>query len=112
MKLLNRFLLLIIPIVISCKSTVVESSNHKQTQTKALTVSVKLEIEKPNFIFYLADDQDQLDYGCYGNPKVSTPNVDLLAKEGMLFNNFYTGQAICAPARSQIYTGMYPVKNA
>jgi N-sulfoglucosamine sulfohydrolase len=111
MKLLNRFLLLIIPIVISCKSTVVESSNHKQTQTKALTVSVKLEIEKPNFIFYLADDQDQLDYGCYGNPKVSTPNVDLLAKEGMLFNNFYTAQAICAPSRSQVYTGMYPVKS-
>jgi len=67
--------------------------------------------EKPNFIFYLADDQDQLDYGCYGNPKVSTSNVDQLAKEGMKFTNFYTAQAICAPSRSQIFTGMYPVKN-
>jgi uncharacterized sulfatase len=65
----------------------------------------------PNFIFYLADDQDQLDYGCYGNPKIMTPNVDLLAKEGMRFTNFYTAQAICAPARSQIFTGMYPIKN-
>jgi N-sulfoglucosamine sulfohydrolase len=70
-----------------------------------------LDQEQPNFIFYLADDQDQLDYGCYGNPKVMTPNVDRLAEEGLRFNNFYTAQAICAPARSQIFTGMYPVKN-
>jgi uncharacterized sulfatase len=65
----------------------------------------------PNFIFYLADDQDLLDYGVYGNPNVHTPAVDALAKEGMLFTNFYTAQAICAPSRSQIFTGMYPVKN-
>ena len=36
----------------------------------------------PNFIFYLADDQDLLDYGVYGNPKVHTPAVDALAQEG------------------------------
>ena len=65
----------------------------------------------PNFIFYLADDQDLLDYGVYGNPKVHTPAVDALAKEGMRFTNFYTSQAICAPSRSQIFTGMHPVKN-
>ncbi len=65
----------------------------------------------PNFIFYLADDQDQLDYGVYGNPKVHTPAVDALANEGMRFTNFYTSQAICAPSRSQIFTGMFPFKN-
>ena len=66
---------------------------------------------RPNFIFYLADDQDQLDYGAYGNPKVHTPDLDQLAMDGMRFNNFYTSQSICAPSRSQIFTGMYPVKN-
>ena len=75
------------------------------------TTQFKETSEAPNFIFYLADDQDQLDYGCYGNPKVSTSNVDQLAKEGMRFTNFYTAQAICAPSRSQIFTGIYPVKN-
>tara|TARA_Y100000385_G_scaffold273823_1_gene316189 strand:+ start:17901 stop:19301 length:1401 start_codon:yes stop_codon:yes gene_type:complete len=65
----------------------------------------------PNFIFYFADDQDQLDYGAYGNPKVHTPAVDQLVKEGMKFTNFYTSQSICAPSRSQLFTGMYPVKN-
>jgi uncharacterized sulfatase len=67
--------------------------------------------EKPNIIFYLADDQDKYDYGCYGNEKVSTPAVDRLAKEGLLFENAFTGQAICAPSRSQLYTGNYPLKN-
>ncbi|WP_282035762.1 sulfatase family protein [Saccharicrinis aurantiacus] len=66
---------------------------------------------KPNIIFYLADDQDIYDYGCYGNDKIHTPAVDRLAKEGMLFNNAFTGQSICAPSRSQLFTGNYPLKN-
>ncbi|MDX1283368.1 MAG: sulfatase [Draconibacterium sp.] len=66
---------------------------------------------KPNIIFFLADDQDIYDYGCYGNKKVYTPAVDRLAKEGMLFENTFTGQAICAPSRTQLYTGNYPLKN-
>ncbi len=69
------------------------------------------ESKTPNVIFYLSDDQDLLDYGVYGNPNVQTSNADLLASQGMKFSNFYTGQAICAPSRSQIFTGMYPVKN-
>ncbi|WJJ97770.1 sulfatase family protein [Algibacter luteus] len=67
--------------------------------------------EKPSIIFYLADDQDVYDYGCYGNEKVNTAAVDRLAKEGMLFNNAFTAQAICAPSRSQLFTGKYPLKN-
>ncbi|WP_299119240.1 sulfatase [uncultured Winogradskyella sp.] len=67
--------------------------------------------QKPNIIFYLADDQDVYDYGCYGNEKVNTSSVDRLAKEGMLFTNAFTAQAICAPSRSQIFTGQYPLKN-
>ncbi|SFD27983.1 sulfatase family protein [Algibacter pectinivorans] len=66
---------------------------------------------KPNLIFYLADDQDVYDYGCYGNEKVNTAAVNRLAKEGMLFNNAFTAQAICAPSRSQLFTGKYPLKN-
>ena len=66
---------------------------------------------KPNIIFYLADDQDKYDYGCYGNEKINTPAVDRLADEGMLFENAFTGQTICAPSRSQLFTGNYPLKN-
>jgi len=83
----------------------------KANNTNKATITTKTIKEKPNFIFYLADDQDQLDYGSYGNSKVSTSHVDKLATEGIKFENFYAAQAICAPARSQIFTGMYPVKN-
>ena len=67
--------------------------------------------DKPNFIFYLSDDQDQLDYSIYGNDLVESSAVEELASKGMVFNNFYTAQAICSPSRSQLLTGMYPVKN-
>ncbi len=66
---------------------------------------------QPNFIFYLSDDQDKLDYGCYGNPSVHTPMVDRLAAEGMTFTQAFTAQAICAPSRSQLFTGLYPLRN-
>lgn len=83
-------------------------SNKKQSKNTKVEVN---ENEKPNIIFYLADDQDVYDYGCYGNEKVNTTAVDRLAKEGMLFTNAFTAQAICAPSRSQVFTGNYPVKN-
>jgi len=76
----------------------------------SFSFSKKTEL-KPNIVFYLADDQDQIDYGIYGNNLVKTPAVDKLAKEGIKFNNAYTTQAICAPSRSQIFTGLYPLKN-
>ncbi|WP_066630733.1 sulfatase family protein [Labilibacter marinus] len=66
---------------------------------------------KPNIIFYLADDQDKYDYGCYGNDFIRTPAVDQLAREGMVFENAFTAQSICAPSRSQLLTGNYPLKN-
>ncbi|TLU65728.1 sulfatase [Thalassotalea litorea] len=66
---------------------------------------------KPNIIFYLADDQDVYDYGVYGNEKVHTPAIDQLANQGMLFENAFTAQAICAPSRTQLFTGKYPLKN-
>ena len=66
---------------------------------------------KPNFIIYLSDDQDYLDYGIYGNNRVDTKYVDKLASEGLKFTNFHTAQAICAPSRSQLYSGLYPLKN-
>ena len=93
---------------VSCLGNKHTDTKHKdlakvESETQLLT--------KPNIIFYLADDQDVYDYGCYGNEKVNTAAVDRLAKEGILFNNAFTAQAICAPSRSQLFTGKYPLKN-
>ncbi len=79
----------------------------------AFSISSKnnFNVEKPNFIIYLSDDQDFLDYNIYGNQNVQSDGVNRLAREGLVFTNFHTGQAICAPSRSQLYTGLYPLKN-
>ena len=49
--------------------------------------------------------------GCYGNEKMITPNLDRLAAEGIRYDNAYTCQPVCGPARSAIFTGMFPHTN-
>jgi len=101
----TKYSLLLTGVVgLSSVGTSVLANSDGQTQSRETP-------QKPNIIFYLSDDQDKLDYGCYGNEKIHTPGVDRLAKEGVVFNNAFTGQAICAPSRSQLYTGNYPLKN-
>jgi len=66
---------------------------------------------KPNIFIYIADDQNSWDYETFGNTQVKTKNFDRLVKEGLSFSNAYTAQAVCAPSRSQLYTGLFPMKN-
>lgn len=61
----------------------------------------------PNIIFILADDAGWGDFGCYGQQKIHTPNVDRLASEGMRFTQFYCGNAVCAPSRCSLLTGFH-----
>jgi arylsulfatase len=63
--------------------------------------------KKPNIIFIMADDLGYRELGCYGQQKIKTPNVDQLAAEGMRFTDYYTGSAVCAPARCNLMTGMH-----
>lgn len=65
-------------------------------------------MNKPNILFILSDDHGQWASGCYGNDEVLTPNIDNLAKEGMLFNNFHCTSPVCSPARASILTGKIP----
>lgn len=63
--------------------------------------------KKPNIIFIMADDLGYKELGCYGQKKIKTPNVDKLASEGMMFTDYYTGSAVCAPARCNLMTGKH-----
>ncbi|WP_286860720.1 sulfatase-like hydrolase/transferase, partial [Proteiniphilum sp. UBA5510] len=63
--------------------------------------------EKPNIIYILADDLGYGDTGCYGQIKIETPNIDNLAKGGMLFSQFYSGTTVSAPSRSVLLTGKH-----
>ena len=46
-------------------------------------------MKRPNIVFVLADDHGAWATGCYGNTEVKTPTLDRLAKEGIMYNNFY-----------------------
>ena len=63
--------------------------------------------QKPNIIYILADDLGYGDLGAYGQTKIETPNIDALAKEGMLFTQHYSGAPVCAPARASLLTGLH-----
>jgi arylsulfatase A len=61
----------------------------------------------PNIVFILADDLGYGDLSCYGQQKFKTPNIDRLAKEGMLFTQHYCGCTVSAPSRSSLMTGLH-----
>jgi len=69
--------------------------------------SAKPQAGKPNFIIIYADDQGYQDVGCFGSPKIKTPNLDRMAKEGMRFTDFYSVASVCTPSRAGLMTGCY-----
>ncbi|MCM4152648.1 DUF4976 domain-containing protein [Arenibacter sp. N53] len=64
-------------------------------------------LEKPNIVYILADDLGYGDLSCFGQKKFSTPNIDKLAKQGMIFTQHYSGSTVCAPSRSALMTGQH-----
>ena len=66
---------------------------------------------KPNFILFFTDDQGYNDVGCFGSPKIRTPNFDRMAKEGLRLTSFYA-QPVCGPSRAALMTGCYPIRVA
>ena len=60
--------------------------------------------DKPNIVLILIDDLGLTDLQAYGG-EISTPNIDILASEGMLFTNYHTTPE-CAPSRAMLLTGM------
>ncbi len=62
----------------------------------------------PNVILVVADDLGYAELGCYGQKWIKTPHIDRIAKEGIRFTDFYSGNAVCAPSRCNLMTGKHP----
>jgi arylsulfatase A-like enzyme len=67
--------------------------------------------ERPNILFIMTDDHAAHAISAYGSRINKTPQLDRLAKEGMLFKNCFAVNAICTPSRAAILTGKYSHKN-
>ncbi len=63
--------------------------------------------ERPNVIFILMDDAGIGDFGCYGQEKIETPNVDALAARGIRFTDMYSTASLSGPSRCGLITGKH-----
>lgn len=66
--------------------------------------------ERPNVVILFADDLGYGDLGCYGSPNIATPCLDLMAREGLRFTDFYVAGPVCTPSRAALMTGSYPAR--
>lgn len=63
--------------------------------------------KKPNFVFFMTDDQRWDGMSCAGNPVIKTPNMDRIAEGGVRFTNMFVTTSLCGPSRASILTGKY-----
>lgn len=66
------------------------------------------ELRRPNVVLIMTDNHGAWTLGCYGNPDTRTPNIDRLAREGILFQRAFSSNAVCSPSRATYLTGLIP----
>jgi arylsulfatase A-like enzyme len=84
----------IIPVLFAC---LLFSCGEKQAE----------ETKRPNIIFIMSDDHAYQAISAYSDKLIETPNIDRIAKLGMLFTNATVTNSICAPSRATILTGKH-----
>ncbi len=64
--------------------------------------------DRPNVLLIVADNQSPSLLGAYGNMDIDTPNIDELAKQGIVFDNAFAVSGVCSPTRASLLTGLMP----
>lgn len=90
---------------------IMHSLRHTFIALALVLSSSMAQAAKPNFIIIFTDDQGYQDLGCFGSPKIKTPEIDKMAAEGARFSSFYSANAICSASRAALLTGRYPSRN-
>ncbi|QXD22628.1 sulfatase-like hydrolase/transferase [Opitutia bacterium ISCC 51] len=73
-----------------------------------LCTSIAFGTEKPNVVFIIVDDLNDMPLQPDGKPLVPTPNIDRLKAQGVAFTNAHTNDPLCAPSRASMLFGLYP----
>ena len=85
-----------------------DSSPARKEETPRKDETVHRSQHRPNVLFISLDDMNDW-IGCYGgHPDAKTPNIDRLAKRGVLFTNAHCVSPICGPSRASVLSGMRP----
>ncbi len=66
--------------------------------------------KRPNIVLVMSDDHGYGDCGFTGHPFVKTPNLDAMAKNGIVFENFHAAAPVCSPTRASVLTGRHPFR--
>ncbi|MGZ0014780.1 sulfatase-like hydrolase/transferase [Yeosuana sp. AK3] len=83
------------------------SCENIKKDNKLLATNDAINIKKPNIIVVVVDDAGYADFGFMGSEDLETPNIDALAKEGVVFTDAHVSATVCAPSRAGIITGKY-----
>lgn len=88
--------------------------NYQKLLTGILSVccaAVLYAQERPNVVMIMVDDLNDWVGVMKGHPQARTPNIDRLARHGMLFTNAHCQAPICGPSRASVLTGLYPYRS-
>lgn len=90
------------------------SNMHKQQRLDYLNSIEELSFSErakaPNIIVILMDDLGWGDLSCFGSRSIATPNLDRLARNGVIMENCYASSPVCSPSRFGLLTGRYPCR--
>lgn len=78
--------------------------------TTPLLAAEQTTATRPNIVVLLADDLGYTDLACYGSSFYETPNLDAMAKDGIMFTQAYAACPVCSPSRAALLTGKYPAR--
>ena len=65
-------------------------------------------MSKPNFLFFITDQQRYDHVGYAGTPVLKTPNIDWIGENGAICTSFYATTPVCSPSRAALVSGRYP----
>ena len=73
--------------------------------------NVSFALDRPNIVYIMTYDHAAQMMSAYDDSRASTPNLDRIGEEGMLFRNSFCSNSLCAPSRATLLTGKYSHKN-
>jgi arylsulfatase A len=73
-----------------------------------LGAALTADAPRPNIVVLLCDDLGYGDLGCFGHPRIKTPAIDRLAREGVRLTCLYAGAPVCSPSRAALFSGRNP----